>query len=76
VYVANGPPSHVANTRANDPYGRRAALLRFLASGNLAIPRRYGAQWLVLRDTERLRPRAPLVYGDGRFRVFRLQSAP
>jgi len=72
VYVANGPPSHVANTKANDPYGRRAALLRFLATGKLAIPRRYGAGWLVLRDTERLRPRAPLVYRDRRFRVFRL----
>jgi hypothetical protein len=76
VYVANGPPSHVANTKANDPYGRRAALVRFLRSDNLAIPRRYGAQWLVLRDSEPLRPRAPLVYRDGRFRVFRLQSAP
>ena len=76
VYVANGPPSHVANTKANDPYGRRSALIRFLASGNLAIPRRYGAGWLVLRDTEPLRPRAPLAYSDGRFRVFRLQSAP
>jgi hypothetical protein len=70
VYVANGPPSHVANTKANDPDGRRAALVRFLASGNLAIPRRYGAEWLVLRDTELLRPRAPLVYRDERFRVY------
>jgi hypothetical protein len=75
VYVANGPPSHVANTKANDPAGRRDALVRFLATGNLAIPRRYGAHWLVLRDTELLRPHAPLAYSDGRFRVFRLRSS-
>lgn len=75
VYVANGPPSHVANTKSNDPAGRRAALVRFLASGDLRIPRRYGAQWLVLRATELLRARAPVVYSDGRFRVFRLRSS-
>ena len=75
VYVANGPPSHVANTKANDPAARRDALVRFLATGDLAIPRRYGAHWLVLRDTELLRPRAPLAYSDGSFRVFRLDSS-
>jgi hypothetical protein len=73
VYVANGPPSHVANTTANDPIGRRKALVRFLDTGNLEIPRRYGAGWLVLRRGE-LHPHAPLVYRDGRFRVFRLHS--
>jgi len=76
VYVANGPPSHVANTKANDPKGRRVALVRFLATGNLAIPRRYGAQWLVLRSDERPKLGGSPVYADGSFRVFRLQSAP
>jgi hypothetical protein len=72
VYVANGPPAHVADTSANRPYRRRRDLLRFLATGNLGIPRGYGAGWLVLRRTERLHPAARLVYGDSHFRVYRL----
>ena len=72
VYVANGPPTHVADTRANDPYGRREALRAFLRTGSLAIPRRYGARWLVLRRGEHVRVQAPLVYRDARFRVYRL----
>ena len=71
VYVANGPPAHVANTKQNLPYARRDALIQFLRTRNPAIPRRYGAQWLVLRDGERVRD-ARLVYRDGRFRVYRL----
>jgi hypothetical protein len=74
VYVANGPPSHVADTRANDPYGRVAALHRFLRDGDTAALRRYHAQWLVLRRGEWRRRVGTLVYHDGRFRVFRLQS--
>jgi hypothetical protein len=76
VYVAAGPPAHVADTRANRPYERRADVIAFLGTGNLAIPRRYRAGWLVLRpqepvgqvESEGLRP----VYRDGRFVVFRL----
>lgn len=71
VYVANGPPTHVADTRANDPYGRRADLRRFLRTGSLAIPRRYGAGWIVLGPHQRIRPGARLVYRDDRFRVYR-----
>jgi len=74
VYVANGPPTHVADTRANDPYGRVAALHRFLRHGDAAVLRQYGAQWLVLRRGEWQRAVGRLVYRDGRFRVFRLQS--
>jgi hypothetical protein len=72
VYVAAGPPAHVADTKQNRPYARRADLLRFLHTGNLAIPRRYGAAWLVLRDKERAGHGARLVYRDGRFRVYRI----
>ena len=72
VYVANGPPAHVADTRANDPYGRRTALRRFLRTGDLAIPRSYGAGWLVLRTGEHVRPGPRLVYRDARFRVYKL----
>jgi hypothetical protein len=71
VYVANGPPAHVANTKQNDPYARRDELIRFLRTRNPAIPRRLGAQWVVLRDGERVRG-ARLVYRDRRFRVYKL----
>jgi hypothetical protein len=72
VYVCNGPPSHVADTKANDPEARRRALIRFLHTHDLAIPRGCGARWLVLTRTERVGPGARLVYRDGRFSVYRL----
>jgi uncharacterized protein DUF6541 len=72
VYVANAPPTHVADTTANDPYGRRDDLRRFLRTGSLAIPRQYGAGWIVLRPHERIQAGARLVYRDDRFRVYRL----
>jgi hypothetical protein len=76
VYVCNAPPAHVADTNANRPYARRAALLAFLGSGDLAIPRSCGAGWIVLRlrqpvarvEAQGLKP----VYRDARFFVFRL----
>ena len=71
VYVAAAPPTHVADTKQNDPKARRADLLRFLRSGSLAIPAKYGAGWIVLRARERIQPGARLVYRDDRFRVFR-----
>jgi hypothetical protein len=72
VYVANAPPTHVADTKANDPAGRRLAWLDFRRTHNLAIPRHYGAGWLVLRGGEQVGQGARLVYRDGRFRVYRL----
>ena len=44
VYVANAPPAHVADTKANRPYERRDDADAFLRTGDLAIPRRYGAE--------------------------------
>jgi hypothetical protein len=72
VYVAVAPPTHVADTRANRPHQRRAAWLAFLRTGDLAIPRRFHAGWLVLRRREHVGPGARLVYRDRRFRVYRL----
>jgi hypothetical protein len=72
VYVANAPPTHVADTKANDPAGRRAAWLEFLRTHNLAIPRHYLAGWLVLHGREQAGQGARLVYRDERFRVYRL----
>jgi hypothetical protein len=73
VYVANGPPAHVADTKANRPAARRLDLLHFLEHGNLAIPRRYHAGWLVLRTSEHTAaPGTRPVYRDDRFVVFAL----
>jgi hypothetical protein len=70
--VNAAPPAHVADTKANRPLARRAAVIAFLRTGDLAIPRRYHAGWIVLRARER-RPRGPrVVYRDRGFVVLRL----
>jgi len=77
VYVVAGPPAHVANTKANRVRVRRRAVLTFFAHpSRLDVPRRWGAQWLVLRrdepvaavEAQGLRP----AYADDAFVVFRL----
>jgi hypothetical protein len=72
VYVADGPPAHVADTEQNRPAERRAEWLQYLHTADLRIPRRRGAGWLVLRGRERAGRGARLVYRDSRFRVYRL----
>ncbi|HXR11545.1 MAG TPA: hypothetical protein VN770_04560 [Gaiellaceae bacterium] len=76
VYVCAAPPAHVADTKANRPYARRADVIRFLTTGSLAIPRSYHAGWLVLRTDEpvaRVEAQgARAVYRDASFVVFRL----
>ncbi len=49
VYVVAAPLAHVANTRANQPAQRIAAVDRWLKTGDPSIPRRYGATWAVRR---------------------------
>jgi len=73
VLVGAAAPAHVADTKANRPYARRKDVIAFLRTGDLTIPRRYGAQWLVV-DRERHDVRVPLVpvYGDARYSLFRL----
>jgi hypothetical protein len=73
VYVAAAPPGHVADTERNRPYARRAANIRFFRTGDLAIPRRAGADWLVVDESRfELRPSLPQAYGDSRYRLYRL----
>jgi hypothetical protein len=73
VYVASAPPAHVANTHPNDPYGRRKRTLRFFATGDLAIPRSFGAGWIVLdRDGPLDSLPLPQVYAGGRYVLYRL----
>ena len=48
VYICNAPPGHVADTKRNRPYVRRAQWRRFNRTGELGIPKRCGAAWLVI----------------------------
>ncbi|MEA2389962.1 MAG: hypothetical protein QOK31_71, partial [Solirubrobacteraceae bacterium] len=46
---------------------------RFLRSGALAIPRRYGAGWILVDSRRsRLRLDLPRAYSDGRYTLYRL----
>jgi len=47
VYVVALPVAHVANTRANQPYVRRAAVLHWMATNDPAVARRYHATWAI-----------------------------
>jgi hypothetical protein len=71
VYVASAPPAHVADTKANYPYGRRKATIRYFRTGDIRIPERLQATWLVL-DKSRFRVRVPwqLVYADRRYALY------
>jgi hypothetical protein len=73
VLIAAAPPAHVADTKQNRPYERAADVRDFLATGDLAIPRRYHAQWLVVA---RFRPHPNItlrpLYKDTRFALYRL----
>jgi hypothetical protein len=73
VYVAAAPPAHVADTAQNRPYERRKAVIEFFRTGDLAIPRRYGAEWIVI-NTRRFDLPLDLVraYQDDRFILYRL----
>jgi hypothetical protein len=73
VYINAAPPGHVADTKANRPFARRDDANRFLATGDLAIPKRYGAQFVVL-DLGRRAPRLelPRLYRDSEYALYRL----
>lgn len=47
VYVVAAPAPHVANTDANRPYDRVRDVQHWLATGDPAVPRKYGATWAV-----------------------------
>jgi hypothetical protein len=73
VYVNAAPPGHVADTKPNRPFARRDDANRFFATGDLAIPRRYGAQFVVLDRARRVpRLELPLLYRDSRYALYRL----
>jgi hypothetical protein len=75
VYVANALPGHVADTKANRPYERRADAKQFFRTGDLSIPRRYGATWLVIKTARsKLKPDLPKVYADQDYVLYRLPA--
>jgi hypothetical protein len=47
VYVVAAPVNNVANTKANDPYGRARAVRHWVATNDPAVARRYGATWAI-----------------------------
>jgi hypothetical protein len=73
VYIAVAPPGHVADTEKNRPYERAADGRGFTATGDLSIPERYGADYLVV---DRLRTRRSFdlqrLYRDPRYVLYRL----
>jgi hypothetical protein len=74
VYVAAAPPAHVADTRENQPYERRKAVIKFFRTGSLAIPRRYHAHWIVVAQRRfELELHLPRVYEDERFVLYRVR---
>jgi hypothetical protein len=77
VYIAVAPPGHVASTEENRPFERAEDAREFLRTGDLAIPRRYGAGYLLL-DRLRLRRDFDLeeLYRDPRFSLYALPPEP
>ena len=73
VFIAVAPPGHVADTEENRPYERASDARRFFRTGDLAIPRGYGAEYVVVDGLRSQRAfDLPVVYSDDRFTVYRL----
>jgi len=71
VYIAVAPPGHVADTEENRPYKRRDEARSFFESGDAEIPRRAGADWLVVdRQQYDVTPQLDSVYRDGRYTLY------
>jgi hypothetical protein len=74
LYVAAAPPAHVANTKANQLKSRLRRVRRFFRTGDLAIPRGFGATWVLLDRTGKLKSLPlPKAYADPRYVLYRLR---
>ena len=75
VYLADAPFGHVAATKQNRPRERLRDTYRFYAhGGDLSIPRRYGARWIIVdRKRHRLTLDLPRAYADRRYVLYRLR---
>jgi uncharacterized protein DUF6541 len=77
VRICVSPPGHVADTAENRPRQRVEEFRRFARTGDLAIPARCGATWLVVdRSRFDLAPEAPVVFRDARWTLYRLAGVP
>ena len=47
VYIVAAPVTHVADTKANDPYGRARAVHHWVLTNDPRVARRYGATWAI-----------------------------
>jgi hypothetical protein len=75
VYVAAAPPAHVADTPANDPAGRRLAVIHYFATGKQKFLDRYHAGWVVVdRSRFHVDPNWPLAYEDARYALYHRPS--
>ena len=73
VYIAVAPPGHVADTEKNRPYERARDARRFFRTGDLTIPREYGAAYVVVDGLRSdLELDLPVAYQDERFTLYRL----
>jgi hypothetical protein len=75
IYLADAPYGHVAVTKKNRPRQRLRDAYRFYAhGGDLAIPRSYGARWIIVdRKRHRLTLDLPRAYADQRYILYRLR---
>ena len=75
VFVASAPPGHVADTEENVPYERARDARRFFRTGDLSIPRGYGAEYVLVDGLRSdLELDLPVVYQDERFTLYGLDS--
>ena len=74
IYIATARPGHVADTDENRPYERRDDANLFGRTGDLSIPRRYRADFVLVRRDRwpRLDLALPAVYRDARYVLYRL----
>jgi hypothetical protein len=75
LYLADAPFGHVAATKQNRARERLRDAYRFYArGGDLAIPRYYGARWILVDHKRyRLTLDLPRVYADRRYVLYRLE---
>jgi hypothetical protein len=77
VYICVASPGHVADTGKNRPRERVKDFRRFVKTADLSIPRKCGAQWLIL-DKRRYPhlvaslSELPIAYRDERWTLYRL----
>lgn len=86
LYIAAGPPAHVADSGNNRPYERRRDVIRFFYRDDVSYLEKaqilsfYGASWLVVDKTRKMPDYLKFlpspVYEDEHFALYRLSRSP